>query len=115
MSGGDRSWTDGTGGGGTTQGTACESLARRVPLNSPNPSVIATLTVGDELDVRLVVVGERRRIEVVTQQGETAGAITFDGMAQWLDCLARGFRYIAIVQTRGEGAMCIVELRWSGS
>jgi hypothetical protein len=85
----------GTGGGrgGSDTSSNCASLDQTVTLNSPNASVIKTLTAGDRLNIEL----QGSSVVALTQSGAIAGSITFAGIASLKRCLQKGHAYIATV------------------
>lgn len=74
---------------------SCEKLTILTRLASPVPNVIATLVVGDILNIRLSsVLGP---VEAVTNQNQIAGAILTAKLAQLINCIASGTTYVAKV------------------
>ena len=98
----------GGGGGGysgpTRQSSDCK-IVERVPLNSPKPAVVTTLTVGDLLDVE-----ERDGSLVALHQGAAAGSLTPQRLLDLLDCIQSGHEYVAAV-LKLKGGLCEVEIR----
>ncbi len=82
-------------------------IVERVILNSPNPTVLLKLRVGDELDVLLVG-------KVLVAQPKSgppaAGALTPARLADLLDCMDKGRKYKAVV-LKITGGRCDVEIR----
>lgn len=93
-------------GGGGDNADQC-AIAQRAPLNSPVPAVVATLTVGRELDVVLTSPGGRAVLEV-RQDGAVAGALTHRGHLTLIRCIENGWSYKAVVTNVSGG---LVELR----
>jgi hypothetical protein len=98
----------GSGGGGyggpTRSSTDC-NIVERVPLNSPQASVVSTLKPGDRLDVEL-----RESVLVAVYKGTVAGALTPQSLLDLIDCIGKGRHYVAnVLQLRG--AFCEVEIR----
>ena len=91
----------GSGGGGGPAYDApvsnCASLSKVTTLNSPVPSVVSTLSVNDELLVRVDPAGSSR-VEAHTRAGAVAGSITFSGIGALIKCIEDGWEFIAIVQ-----------------
>ena len=74
---------------------SCEKLTIHTRLASPVPNVVATLTIGQILTIRLSsVVGP---IEAVTDQGNVAGAILTTKLTQLINCITSGTAYVARV------------------
>jgi len=100
----------GGGGGGGDSPTIdnCASFTRRTTLNSPEPKVLKTLAVDDELTVGL----DNGRVVVATDQGKVAGVLTFAGIAAFKKCLEAGYTYSATVVDLQLGN-CEVEIRYA--
>lgn len=100
---------NGNGGGPSTPDDTvdCAKLFDKTVINSPDPKVIKSLKVGDVLSV---TVTGKRVIQVVTENGETAGSITSMRMLQFIECIEKGFAYVAIVKSLS-GGRCEVEIR----
>ena len=91
----------GGGGEGGAGGSDPCSLIEDTNLNSPVPAVVATLTPGEVLAVRLVP-GPPVRVVVQTDAGLTAGSITGAKLPQIIKCLEVGVDYKAdVVSVKG--------------
>ncbi len=77
-------------------------------LNSPNPSVIASLRMGDVLSVRLLA--GPPRILAATRGSQIAGSITSPEMPHIVACILRGVTYDADVLSV-RGGICSVRVR----
>lgn len=86
----------GGGGAGGMGGPDPCALIEDTILNSPVPAVVATLKVGDILDVSLVK-GPPVRVIVQTLAGVTAGSFTGAKLPQIIKCLEAGVVYQALV------------------
>lgn len=96
------------GGGGSGGGDPDQcAIAQRAPLNSPVPAVVATLRVGEELDIVLATSSGRPILEV-RKGGSVAGALTHRGHLTLIRCIGDGWTYKAIVTSISSG---LVELR----
>jgi hypothetical protein len=97
----------GGGGGGFTfdNSTDCESLSIRTHIASPIPAVIAKIKVGDNLSVDLTP--PTGPVEVVTEDGETAGSLLPPDIAKLIQCISQGHVYRAKV-TSISGGNCQV-------
>jgi hypothetical protein len=84
----------GTGGGG--DGDDPCNIVEIVPLNSPQPAVVATLSVGDVLDVNLNRQGANPVLEVLAN-GHRAGALTHRNHVRIITCIDAGRTYRAVV------------------
>lgn len=98
--------TDGGGGGGGGGGGDTDpcDIVETVPLNSPQPAIVATLNVGDVLDVVLVTTGPRPVLEV-QRVGQRAGALTHRNHLRLINCITDGRTYQAVVVRRSGGAV----------
>lgn len=98
----------GAGGSGGAGGTGVDPCAifQQAPLNSPRPSVVATLNVGDSLDVVLNLGGPRPILEVHAPAG-VAGALTHTGHMRIVECIQNGHQYIAEVVNRSGAAITL--------
>jgi len=85
----------------------CASLFEKTIINSPDPDVVDELKIGDVLHVTL---GDKREILVVTDSGDTAGSITSARMLDFINCIEKGFSYVAIVKAVA-GGRTDVEIR----
>src|SRR5688572_9757868 len=99
----------GGGGGGGIPKSDCATLAFRTALASVVKNVVSQLKKDDELDVELQAKGQRIVI-AKTKAGVIAGSITSAHLASLVDCLNKGFAFVAIV-LRVSGATCEVEVR----
>ncbi len=81
-------------------------IVETTTLSSPKPEVIATLAVGDLLDVSL----SDRVLLAVTSAGEVAGSLTPPALADLLRCIGTGHSYVAEVTTLS-GGRCEVRIR----
>jgi hypothetical protein len=98
----------GSGSGGYTPAPSspCARLAFQATVNSPNPSVISQLSVGDSLNVSLNPQGQG---VVVESNDVMAGAITATQVAQLVNCINSGFEYRAVV-VQINGGQCVVRI-----
>ncbi len=94
----------GSGSGAGSQGGDPCAITQRAPLNSPRPAIVATISIGDILQVQLNESGTRPILEVVAPAGP-AGALTHNGHIRLIDCIRQGFRYEAVVVGRTGGAV----------
>ena len=96
----------GGGGGGADDGDPC-ALVQDAPINSPSPSVVSGLTIGDVLDVFLTGAPPRRVLEVRTAAGATAGSLTHRGHLTLVQCIDAGNAYRATVLSKSGGAVIV--------
>lgn len=93
----------GRGGEGNIGDDPC-AIFQRAPLNSPRPSVVATLNIGDVLNIVLNEATGRPILEVHANVG-IAGALTHNGHLLLVECIRQGRQYIAEVTGRAGGAV----------
>ena len=103
MSGsGSRGWTP------TAPSNSCERIAFRATINSPQPSIVSTLTVGNILDVKLQTTPT---ITVVVElAGAVVGALTGTRVNELVNCIQNGYQYEATVVSI-VGGKCTVDVR----
>src|SRR5207249_1268008 len=94
----------------TRPGFDCSSLVERTYLNPPIPAVASALKVGDILDVELQTGSAAPALVANTSSGATAGSLTPARLPQIIDCIQRGFSYVATVQ-QINGGQIKVEIR----
>lgn len=96
----------GLGGGGDGLPDRCD-IAQTAALNSPQPSVVQTLSVGDVLVVVLGGTQARPILEVRTPAGVVAGSLTHRGHVDIIDCIDAGNVYEAVVVQRSGGIVTV--------
>jgi hypothetical protein len=94
------------GGGGGNDNFDCESVNERTPLNSVNREVAATVKVGDVLDV--VAQSDTGPLVVETIDSAILGSITSAKLARILDCIRKGFSFVAEIVEVSGGKVVIV-------
>lgn len=94
----------GGGGGGGGEPDPC-AIVDIVPLNSPQPPVIATLSVGDVLGVNLNRAGPNPVLEVLASGGRRAGALTHRNHVRIIGCIDAGRVYQAVVHSIKGGSV----------
>jgi hypothetical protein len=102
MSGGGGGIERPTGGGGSD----CAQLHVQTTLNSVDQSVVALLKKDDVLSVQAKA--KRGPLLAVTAGGSVAGSITSASLARLLDCIEKGFEYVAVVQSVKAGEVVVV-------
>ncbi len=99
MSGGGSSREGGsTSGGGPATATPCDQLTFKARLQSPQPTVVALLNLGDELAVELT---SDPVVRAVSPKG-VAGHIT-TRLPELIACINSGHEYIAVVDVVDDG------------
>lgn len=99
----------GSGSGGyrpSAPASPCARLTFQAAVNSPQPAVIAQLSVGSVLDVVSGTTGQTVTVEF---QGQPAGALTGIQVTQLINCMASGFQYQAVV-AQLKGGLCVVQV-----
>lgn len=86
----------GGGGGGGSTPSPCETLRFEAQLTSPQAVVVATLSVGDFLDVALANLKGQTVVQVL-KSGQVAGGLTGPDAARLRACLDDGHNYVASV------------------
>lgn len=99
----------GSGSGSSSSPSDCD-IAERVPLNSPQPAVLAKLKAGMTLDVALTQGPPQSLVAQIQKSGEIAGSLTPKSLARLLQCMRSGNVYIADVVTV-KGGLVEVEIR----
>ncbi len=100
--GGGAGGGSGGGGSGGDGGDDRCNIVETVPLNSPQPPVIATLSEGDVLDINLDTSGPRPVLEVLAS-GRRAGALTHRNHVRIINCINEGRTYRAVVVRKRGG------------
>lgn len=94
---GGSTYSDYVGRGGQAAGPSCSLLAFEAPVNSPDPAVVAKVTVGTMCEVLLEGAPAQLRV-YVRDTGDLLGAIT-ERWPELSGCIADNFRYEAEVVT----------------
>ncbi len=95
----------GGGGGGGSANDACD-INETAPVNSPQPNVIRTLSVGDHLDVSLTGSAPRRTLQLIAPAG-VAGSLTHRGALAISRCIDAGHDYDAEVLSISGGQVIV--------
>lgn len=61
----------------------------QAPVNSPKPSVLGPLNVGNVLDVDVVAIGSSSTLVVRDAGGNLGGSLTFVGYLQVINCIVQ--------------------------
>lgn len=85
------------------------AISEKTVLNSPDQSVIATLKVGDALEVRLETT-PRKRLVAVAGGNKIAGSITSARLVDFIECIEAGSEYMADVLSI-QGGRVEIEIR----
>jgi hypothetical protein len=93
----------GEGGGGGGEPDPCD-IVEIAPLNSPQPAIVATINVGDVLQVNLNRQGAHPVLEVLAG-GHRVGALTHRNHVRIIACIDAGRSYQAVVMTKRGGSV----------
>lgn len=107
------SGSSGGGGGGGGIGTydeiiACHLLRFVTQIASPNPAVVPTLRIGDELQVIMVTSSVVQEIQVTTTSGQLVGGLLATKVQRMRECMLEGNVYKATVQSVMGGQVRVV-------
>jgi len=97
--------TGGSFGGGQDD---CD-ISEQTVLNSPVPSVIGSLAIGEELTVHFEP-GPPQRLVAQNNATQVAGSITSPAMVRLIACIQKGNEYVALVMKLSGGA-CTIDIR----
>ena len=100
----------GSGGGGSIFGSvrenaSCSEFTFRTQLHSPNPSIVSLITVGTELE--LVLESQVGPCNAMFHSS-IAGTILYYELLTLIDCMNKGFKYIAIVKSITGGNCSVI-------
>src|ERR1043165_7460531 len=109
--GGSRFDFSSTGGSAVGGGDRCAALAFQTVLNSPQPAIVAQLSVGIVLDVDAVQVRPGQYRVEAKYNGNLAGTITSINMMDLINCIQGGHRYKAIVVSPPTGGVVTVSVK----
>lgn len=94
-----------SGGGGSgvdSYDSPCDKLRFEAQLTSPQPGVVATLQVGDVLDITSIVMNGQIIVQVL-KNGQVAGGLAGPDATRLRNCLDQGHQYRATVRTINSG------------
>lgn len=87
-------------------GSDCAKLHEETTLNSVDPGVLATVKKDEVLTVHAQ--SPRGPLVALNRNGAIVGSITSASLAKFLDCIEKGFEYVAIVQSIKGGQVIVV-------
>lgn len=88
----------------------CARLSQQTTLNSPNRDVLNDLKKGTVLDIRVNKEGKGVVVEAV-HLGKVAGTITSSIIQRLVECIEKGYEYVAEVIEDVKGGACRVHVR----
>lgn len=99
------SGSSGGGGGGIVddEKIACHLLRFETRITSPNAAVVGTLSVGQQLSIRIAAGSTAQEIQVVTAEDYIVGGLLHNWMQRLRECLLAGTRYKATVRSIKNG------------
>lgn len=98
-----------SGSGGTAGNSDCRTYMEATYLNSPVPKIVSSLVVGDILTISVQKISGRN-IVVANFKKNVAGSLTPKALAQLIDCIGKGFHFVAEVK-EVKGGRCQVLIR----
>lgn len=101
------SGSSGGGGGGGEYNAPCEKLRFEAQLTSPQPAVVATLQVGDVLDVVTVTMKGQIIVQVL-KSGQVSGGLAGPDATRLRNCLDQGYQYKATVRAINGGQVRVL-------
>jgi len=84
------------GGGGTYDDAPCDRLRFDAQITSPQAPVVATISVGDVLDVVVATMHGVLVVQVL-KNGQVAGGLAGPDASRLRNCIDKGFVYRAVV------------------
>lgn len=105
------SGSSGGGGGGASvndEVIACDVLRFETQIASPNPAVVPTLKIGDELQVIIASSSNTQEIQVVTSGGQLVGGLLAAKVQRMRECMFENHAYKATVITVTGGQVRVV-------
>jgi hypothetical protein len=87
----------------------CDKLSAETALQSANPDVVASLEVGERLELRLLDQAGRQTV-LVMQDETVAGSLVFAGLQRLIECLLEGKEFEAEVVAIA-GPVCRLRVR----
>jgi len=100
-----------SGGGGRGSGgdydSPCDKLRFEAQLTSPQPTVVATLVVGDALDITVATMKGQIVMQVL-KGGQVAGGLAGPDATRLRNCMDQGHQYKAAVRSINGGQVRIL-------
>lgn len=86
----------GSGGGGGYDDAPCERVRFEAQITSPQAPVVATISVGDVLDV-IIATMQNVLVVQVLKNGQVAGGLAGPDASRLRNCMEQGYSYRAVV------------------
>lgn len=105
------SGSSGGGGGGVStddEVIGCDVLRFETQIASPNPLVVPTLKVGDELLVSIASATKTQEIQVITAGGQLVGGILAVKVQRMRECMLESHTYKATVLSVNGGQVRVL-------
>lgn len=98
----------GSAGGGAsgTQDSPCDNLKFEARISSPKPAVVATLVVGDVLDIAVTNMKGQIVVEVL-KNSNGVGGLTGPDATRLRNCMDQGHKYKATVRNLNGGQVLV--------
>lgn len=97
----------GSGGGGNIYDTPCDRLRFEAQLTSPRPAVVATLFVGNVLDISVVNMGGQVVVQVL-KNGQVVGGLAGPDATRLRNCIDQNHEYRATVRAINGGQVRVL-------
>lgn len=97
----------GGGGGGYDNESPCDSLKFEAQLTSPQPLIVATLAVGDDLEIAVVTMKGQVVVQVL-KNGQVAGGLAGPDATRLRSCIEQGHNYKATVRSINGGQVRVL-------
>lgn len=97
----------GSGGGSYDYDSPCDKLRFETQLTSPQPAAVATLGVGDILDITVVTMKGQVIVQVL-KNGQVVGGLAGPDATKLRNCFEQGHQYKAIVRALNGGQVRVV-------
>ena len=104
------SGSSGGGGGGfvADEAIACDVLRFETQIASPNPAVVPTLKIGDELKVIIASASKTQEIQVLIANGKVVGGLLSVKVQRMRECMLESHSYKATVLSVSGGQVRVM-------
>lgn len=97
----------GGGGGGPDQELPCEQLRFEAQLTSPQPAVVATLSVGEVLAIAVVTMNGQVVVQV-RKNADVVGGLIGPDATRLRNCIQNGHQYKATIRAINGGQVRVL-------